>query len=86
MRKEKVVGFIKWYLSVPVKAFAVMVVWIIEIRTRVRAKWQAIDFKTVVTGLTLITMIAWVAIYFTADEEYRSTLTDDVKTFIESVE
>lgn len=84
MEQNRYIAFIKWYLSVPIKAIAVFVVGIIEVRTRVRAQMAKFDFRSLMTVATIITAIAWAAIYFMAEDDDRARLTDEVKETIQS--
>jgi len=80
-----VIDWLKWYLSVPIKALARVIVWIIDMRAIVRSKWKAIDLQQVVAWGTIATGIAWVAIFVVADDADRSALTDAVKSMMDSI-
>ena len=76
------IEWLKWYLSVPIKALASVIIWIVHVHTRVRAKWQSLDLQTFITWATIVTAVAWVVIFFIADEADRTRLTDSIKSMM----
>lgn len=71
--------WLKWYLSVPLKALAAVILWIGAVRARVRAQIDRIDRRTLVTWLTLSTAVLWLIIWLAADDADRRRLTDTVR-------
>lgn len=74
--------WLKWYLSVPLKALANAIFWIGAVRARVRAQLVRLDLQTVVTGVTIATAVAWLAIFVIADDADRERLSDAVRSLM----
>lgn len=71
--------WLKWYLSVPLKALAAVIFGIARVRARVRAWLGQFDLQKAVVLVTLATAVAWFVIWLVADDADRSRLTDVIK-------
>jgi len=71
--------WLKWYLSVPLKALAAVVFWIGAIRKRVRARFDRIDRRALVTWLTISTAMLWAIVWLVADDADRNRLSDTIR-------
>ena len=76
---------LKWYFSVPIRALASVIAWIIAARSRVRSRLTATGRRMLVTWGTILTVIIWVAIFLVADESDRSRLTETVRSLTDSL-
>lgn len=71
--------WLKWYLSVPLRALAAAIFGIARARAHVRAWFAQFDLRKAVVLLTLATAAAWFVIWLTAEDADRSRLTDTVR-------
>ena len=77
--------WLKWYLSVPLRALAAVIFWIARVRARVRAWFGQFDLQKAIVLVTLATAAAWLVIWLVADDADRSRLTDTVKGLLDGM-
>ncbi len=80
-------NWLKWYLSVPLKALAAAIFWIGAVRARVRARVRdglgRIDQRTLVAWMTVGTAALWLVVWLAAGDADRNRLTDAVRSLMQ---
>jgi len=76
------VDWLKWYLSVPLKALGAAVFRIGAVRARVRQRLDTFDLKSAVFWGTIATSVLWFAVWLAADDGDRNRLTETVRSLL----